>query len=265
MLRYAGRMAIDEGTSFSLRKRLHQARAGVTAHHPRSIRASQLGLGIVVCLLLSACATTTTPRAPEAAPTRAAPSVPGQLAMRNPDDFQPPSSKLGVGVLEATAASYQDERRTSAPKSAEPQLTPIRLAQDPRHRPYPLRAGELVLPSGLVVHRVPKGIVVRTAREQRTGDLVWEIADPRGRRLALLKERSFRRAAAATAPVLDETATLRLEARRDDWDATPVRVVVDRFRAEHHIYTLERRASGTGWIMSNLELTKQVPVDRRVD
>ena len=254
-------MAIDEGTSFSLRNRLHGA---VAPEGPRSARACQLRLCLGVCFLLSACATPAR-RAPEAAAPRPAASAPGQLAMRNPDDLNPPSSKLGSGALEPTPASYQDERRATAPRAVEPKLPPIRLAQDPRPRPYPLRGNELVLPSGLVVHRVPKGISVRTAREQQTGDLVWEIADPRGRRLALLKERTFRRAAAASAPVLDETATLRLEAKRDDWGATPVRVIIDRFRAEHHIYTLERRASGTGWIMSNLELTKPAPADRRVD
>lgn len=185
--------------------------------------------------------------------------------MRDPDALASPASQQ-LGVLATSAAAYEAKPRPEQAREPRPAIAAIRLAPHPKPRPYPLHRGELVLPSGLVVHRVPKGISVRTGREQQTADVVWEIADARGRRLALIKERSFRRAAASTAPVLDQTTTLRLEEQRGDWDDAPVRVIVDRFRAEDHIYTLERRARGTGWIMSNLELGRHDNRrDRRID
>lgn len=175
--------------------------------------------------------------------------------MRDPDTMGSQASSLGA--LAPARADYDPARSEPRAPHASANIRAIRLARHPKPKPFPLRAGELVLPSGLVVHRVPKGISVRAGREQQTADMVWEISDARGRRLALLRERSFRRAAAESRSLLDETATLRLDATRSDWDQTPVRVVVDRIRAEHHIYTLERRSRGTGWIVSNLELTER--------
>lgn len=217
---------------------------------------------LALCILLSACGSAAPSVRPEPA-RHTDPSAPGELAMRHPDALTAPTTRQPLGAFatsSVTAAIERDAPRARGTKresAANPPLAPIRLTLDAKPRPYPLHDGELNLPTGLVIHRVPKGVSVKTAREQQTGDVVWEIADPRGRRLALLKARSFRRAAAATAPVLDETRTLRLEARRNDWGAAPVRVVVDRFRSEHHIYTLERRAQGSAWIWSNLELTNQ--------
>ena len=176
--------------------------------------------------------------------------------MRDPDALVSPAAQQ-LGALSPTAVTYDAKPRQTPAREAPAAVAAIRLARHPTPRPYPLRGGELVLPSGLIVHRVPKGISVRTGREQQTADMVWEIADARGRRLALIKERSFRRAAASTASVLDQTATVRVEEKRGDWDDAPVRVIVDRFRADDHIYTLERRARGTGWIMSNLELAER--------
>jgi hypothetical protein len=173
--------------------------------------------------------------------------------MRDPDTTGSPASELGA--LQTAKPSYDPQRREPSAPEGTATIRAIRLARHPKPQPYPLRAGELVLPSGLVVHRVPKGVSVRAGREQQTADMVWEISDARGRRLALLRERTFRRAAAESGSLLDETATLRLDATRSDWDPNPVRVVVDRIRAEHHIYTLERRVRGTGWIVGNLELT----------
>ena len=223
------------------------------AHHGNVRARLHLLLSVGLCVSLAACSAGRARGAPQAVSGGVAARA-DQLAMRDPDRFHAPSSALSTGGLQRSGASLRGMQRTPASRESRATLTPIRLAQHPRPRPYPLRDGELVLSSGLVVHRVPKGITVRSAREQQTGDVVLEIADAHGRRLALLKERTFRRAAAASVPVLDQTATTTLEAHRNDWGRTPVRVIVDRFRAEHHIYTLERRASGTSWIMSNLEL-----------
>jgi hypothetical protein len=182
--------------------------------------------------------------------------------MREPADVPSHAAGAPLGASQPTAvaaasAPLPPPPAGTAPSGQQSELAPIRIAAEPKPRPYPLRDSELVLPSGLVIHRVPKGTTVQSAREQQTGDMVWEIADARGRRVALLKERSFRAASAATAPVLDATTTLRLEARRSDWGPAPVRVIVDRFRGEHYIYTLERRESGAEWIWSNLELTNR--------
>jgi hypothetical protein len=190
--------------------------------------------------------------------------------MRNPDDLAAHSAAQPLGAPPVTSRvgalpADGPPRSAATQHEQQPELRPIRIATEPKPRPYPLRDNELVLSSGLIIHRVPKGISVTSAREQRTGDLVWEISDARGRRLALLKERSFRSASASSASVLDETTTLRQKAQRSDWGSNPVRVVVDRFRAEHHIYTLERRESGTAWIWSNLELTNGLPPERRDD
>lgn len=215
-----------------------------------------------ICLVVSACGTTARQVEPRVA-TSAVAASPGQLAMRSPDDLQAPSDRLGT-MRRTPVATLDSERAAPVAHRSAPRVAPIRVADDPRPRRYPLQDDKLVLPSGLVVHRVPKGVSVSAARDRQTGDVVLEIADTRGRRLALLKERSFRRAASASAPVLDETTTVRFDARRDDWGGSPVRVIVERFRAEHHIYTLERRATGTDWISRNLELTNG-GIARRTD
>jgi len=224
------------------------------AAHYRNLRATmQLFLCVSLYGSLAACSAGTQQAAPRSDPGAVA-TPDDQLSMRDPDRFRAPSSALSAGGMQRTGTSLRKVRPNRERPESRALLTPIRLAPLPRPQAYPLRNGELVLPSGLVVHRVPKGISVRSAREQQTGDVVLEIADPRGRRLALLSERAFRRAAAANIPVLEQTATTTLEAHRSDWGEKSVRVIVDRFRAEHHIYTLERRARGTRWIMSNLEL-----------
>jgi hypothetical protein len=131
---------------------------------------------------------------------------------------------------------------------------PIRLATQTASRPYALRDGDLVLPVGLIVHNVPKGVSVRIAQEQGGGD-VWEILDARGRRAALLKAESLASGALPRGALLPQTANARSVGQRTDWGAAHVKVVIERFLNENHVFTIERRAEGTGWIWSGLELS----------
>ncbi len=176
--------------------------------------------------------------------------------MRKPDDLASPSDAQVLGAFRPVAAKVAPERAAKPKSDARAAPPPaIRVARGSSARPYALRDRELVLPSGLTVHHVPNGVAIRTVEDEGGGP-VWEFIDVHGRRLALLKEQSWRRAAASEAPLLEESATARTQATRGDWAKAPVRVVVDRFRSDKQIYTLERRASGTDWIWSGLEFSK---------
>jgi hypothetical protein len=111
-----------------------------------------------------------------------------------------------------------------------------------------------MLPSGLIIHGVPKSVSVRTVREQAGGD-VWEITDARGRRLALLKAESLGRTVLPSSERLDELASARSVGQRSDWGAPRVDVVSERILNENYLYTIERRTQGTAWIASGLEFS----------
>lgn len=207
----------------------------------------------------AACATTSQPESqaattPEAAPL---PAAPGQLRMRHPDEVR--SSAIParpLGVLEpANAAKPLAEPRTLQPRAAGARrLLPLQVASDTAPRAYALRDGRLTLPSGLVIHRVPKSVSVRTVREHAGGEL-WEIVDARGQRVALLKAQALARTAVPNSARLEDLTSARSVGPRSDWGAPRVDVVSERFLSERYVYTIERRARGTDWIASGLELS----------
>ena len=122
-------------------------------------------------------------------------------------------------------------------------------------RTYPVRQGQLALPSGLIIHNVPASVSVRTLREQGGGD-VWELTDAQGRRLALLKAESLARTPVSRNERLSELESARSVGTRTDWGAPTVQVVSERILSETYLYTIERRAKGTSWIASGLELAE---------
>jgi hypothetical protein len=178
-----------------------------------------------------------------------------ELAMREPAARTPGIDQLGN--LEPVAVAAQPEQRVQPAVNAAPaEQPPIRIAREHAPRPYPLRNGALVLSGGLIIHDVPRDVAVHSVVEQGSRDPVLELVDPRGRRVALLKETALSSVAMpGGAPLLGATAATHSQAKRDDWATSPVQVVVDRFSSETHLYTLERRAAGTDWIWAGLELS----------
>lgn len=178
--------------------------------------------------------------------------------MRDPGHS--PAAALRLGELETVRApAAQAESRSprpaqpSGPAAAPPRaLPPIRIAAAASPRAYALRDAALVLPGGLIIHNVPKGLGVRTAPAADGGEL-WEVVDARGRRMALLKAEAIRRGA-SEGTLLSRTTAARSVGERSDWGARRIKVVSDRFLGENHVYTIERRADGTAWIWSGLEL-----------
>jgi hypothetical protein len=65
--------------------------------------------------------------------------------------------------------------------------------------------------------------------------------------------------------LLPQTAAARQSGQRTDWGAARVKVVADRFLGENHVYTIERRAEGTAWIWSGLELSANAAHSRRAE
>lgn len=190
-----------------------------------------------------------------------------QFEMRSPDEVGSPAGDQILGALRPVAAG--GEQPTPDPAAAAPLAgappEPLKVAPGPP-RPRALSDGKLALSGGLILHHVPAGVAVRAVDEQRTGAELLEIVDRRGRRLALLKETSFGRAALPQgSSLLEQAATTRSRARREDWDRTPVEVVIDTFHSETHLYTLERRARGTDWIWSGLELATNTAESSRAE
>jgi len=218
-----------------------------------------------VCVVLAGAAGASCKHAPE---ERTSTSLlrhePGQLAMRDPDAMRSPgASQRPLGALTPTSSGRATDARRApeaAPRPAARAKTtveppPLLVVSDGATRSdYPLRDGTLSLPGGLLIHGVPRGVAVRTVAEQRTGQTIWEIVDARGRRLALLQAERAGRVALREDP-LRRTEDARAE-RRATWGKQTVQVVSDRFRGETHVYTIDRRATGTAWIWSGLELTR---------
>lgn len=179
----------------------------------------------------------------------------------------PESSPTGLDTLGAL-------EQVSVPKVTEPPAKteadtetkppgPILIQKDKPPRPYALNGDKLILPTGLTIHRVPKRTVVRIVTERRTGRSIWEIVDKRKRRLALLRAQSWREVVQEEGRSITKNArSIRLRARREDWGPKPVQIIVDRFTSETHVYTLERRATGTDWIWSGLEIEPAESVSR---
>ena len=181
--------------------------------------------------------------------------------MRHPDEVRSsavPSRPLGV-LEPASAAKPLAEPRAAQPRAAGARtLRPILVASDSVPRAYALRDGRLTLPSGLIIHRVPKSVSVRTLREHAGGEL-WEIVDARGQRIALLKAQALARTALPNSARLEDLTSARSVGPRSDWGAPHVDVVSERFLSERYVYTIERRAKGTDWIASGLELSAHGP------
>jgi hypothetical protein len=209
-------------------------------------------LGCAGCLL--ACGGSQAERPPPQPAQRS-----DQLATRPPQ----PAGDAGapeLGVLQPVAVpappSPPEPGAASASSPAPSEPAPIRIAAAPAPEPVALRGRDLVFAGGLIIHGVPASVTVRKVSELGSDAPVLELVDKRGRRLALLKETSLTRVALpGGSPLLEATAAARTEATRDDWDTTPVKVAVDRFQSDTHVYVLERRATGTDWIQSGLEIT----------
>jgi hypothetical protein len=207
-----------------------------------------------VLLGVLGCAASQTTRTEQPSQNAAAP---GQVHMHDPPAAQASSATpaRSLGALEPVhAVAVADEPPVK--QSIEPTQAPapIRVATQTAPRPYALREGDLVLPVGLIVHSVPKGVSVRIVQEQGGGD-VWEILDAHGRRAALLKAESLASGALPQGALLSQTANARSVGQRTDWGAAHVKVVTERFLNENHVFTIERRAEGTAWIWSGLELS----------
>lgn len=159
-----------------------------------------------------------------------------------------------LGVLQPVPVALTAEARAEPAQPAQPTPQPLHVASQPSPQPYPLRKGDLVLPSGLVIHNVPAGVSVRRVDEVETKDSIYELVDARGRRIALLKETALSKVAMPGGPpLLEATAASSAQAKRD-WNEKAVDVTTDRFQSESHLYTLERRSTDTDWIMGGLEL-----------
>jgi len=189
-------------------------------------------------------------------PIRAQPTAaPGELRMR--DEVSSSDSRTrALGSL-APVHVYTTEApaRSVRPKVAAPRVPrPIRVARDSVPKRYAVRDGQLLLPSGLIIRGVPNSVSVHSVREQG-GGAIWEIVGARGERLALLKAESLSRRFVARSANLDELASARSVGPRSDWGAPRVDVVSERFLSENYLYTIERRAKGTAWIASGLELS----------
>ena len=177
--------------------------------------------------------------------------------MRHPDDVGGSAAQTrSLGVLAPVRATTpRAESRAPQPSAARPQSPrPIRVAADSVPQRYTVRDGRLLLPSGLIIHGVPKTVAIRSVREQGGGE-VWEILDARGGRLALLKEESLSRSLVPRGARLDELGNARSVGTRIDWGAPRVQVVSERIFGENYVYTIERRAKGTSWIAGGLELS----------
>jgi hypothetical protein len=208
-------------------------------------------LGCVLCAL--GCAGSQTRPEPASQPA----TTPGQLQMHDPSALASPAvSARPLGTLEPVRTPAIQQEPPSAQPSAAPVQPPAPIHVDAQAapRPYALRDTDLVLPTGLIIHRVPKGVSVRVVQEQGGGD-VWEVVDAHGRRSALLKAESLASGALSQGALLSQTANARSVAQRSDWGGASVKVVIDRFLNENHLYTIERRAEGTAWIWSGLELS----------
>jgi hypothetical protein len=185
-----------------------------------------------------------------------APSHQGELAMRAPPPRGGPTGPT-LGKLEPVNTPAPSAEQRAAPPSPTPPTppAPIRVATDKAAKPLALHGRDLVLASGLIIHRLPKGVTARTVQELGTGDEVVEIIDAHGRRLALLKQTRVAQVGVGGGPsLLQATAAAHDKGERSDWGAPSVRVVIDRFHNDTTIVTLERRADGTDWIPSGLEL-----------
>ena len=201
------------------------------------------------CLL--ACGGSQTGKQP---PARVAPPS-DQLVTRAPQ-AQSASGQPPLGTLQLVAVPEQVEPRAAPGTPAATQPAPIRIDRAAVPEPVALDGRDLVLPGGLIIHGVPPSVTARTVREQRSQEPVLELVDKRGSRLALLKETSLTRVALpGGAPLLSATAATHIEATRDDWDKTPVRIEVDRLQSDTHLYVIERRTAGTDWIPGGLELS----------
>lgn len=187
-------------------------------------------------------------QAPPAAPPR------DQVAMRAPQ--AQPANSDPLGTLQPVAIPTQPEINKEPPApAAEPEPAPIRVAKQPAPEPYALRARDLVLSGGVVIHDVPKSVRVRSVSEAGSEGALLEVVDAHGRRLALIKQTPLTEVALPGGePLLAQSAASHREAQRDDWDKTPTAVIVDRFRSETHLFTIERRSSGTEWLIGGLEL-----------
>jgi hypothetical protein len=192
-------------------------------------------------------------------------AAPGQVHMHEPPAAlaSPTTAPRPLGALEPVQASALADE-PAVKQSIEPAHAPapIRLAPQAAPRPYALRGDALVLPVGLIVHGVPKGVSVRIVQEQGGGD-VWEILDARGRRAALLKAESLASGALPQGALLVQTASARSVGERTDWGAAHVKVVTERFLNENHVFTIERRAEGTAWLWSGLELSSPAAASGR--
>jgi hypothetical protein len=207
-----------------------------------------LQLGCLLCALGCAGSQTRTEQPSQPA------TAPGQVQMHDPNAVVSTSS---LGTLEPVHTPALQPESPKPPSAAAAQATaPIHVAAQTPPRPYALRDGNLVLPTGLIIHRVPKGVSVRVVQEQGGGD-VWEVVDARARRIALLKAESLTIGAVPQGALLSQTANARSVGQRSDWGAASVKVVTDRFLNENHLYTIERRAEGTAWIWSGLELSSR--------
>jgi hypothetical protein len=99
--------------------------------------------------------------------------------------------------------------------------------------------GDRFAAAGFRIEGVPEGTRFRrVALDPPT----WEVVDRRGRRAALVQAAPLARAAG------------RPEGPREDslrvarWGGGPARIVVERFFSETHVFRIERRARGTGWV-----------------
>jgi hypothetical protein len=189
-----------------------------------------------------------------AAQPRSEPSAPrsDQVAMRAPQ----PANSDPLGTLQPVAVPAQPQSNKEPPAPvAEPAPAPIRVAAQPAPEPYPLHGRDLVLTGRVVIHDVPKSVRVRTVTEAGSEGALLEVIDAHGRRLALIKQTPLSEVALPGGPpLLAQSAASHREAQRDDWDKTPTAVIVDRFRSETHLLTIERRATGSEWLIGGLEL-----------
>jgi len=192
--------------------------------------------------------------APQRTQPPSAASHKDQVAMRAPQ--AQPANSDPLGTLQPVAVPAQPETNKEPPTpAAEAEPAPIRVAKQPAPEPFPLHQRDLVLSGGVVIHDVPKSVRVRTVAEAGSEGALLEVVDGHGRRLALIKQTPLTEVALPGGePLLAQSAATHREAQRDDWDKTPTAVIVDRFRSETHLFTIERRATGAEWVIGGLEL-----------
>jgi hypothetical protein len=195
----------------------------------------------VVLALVAACSEGST-ASDETASESGGETAADSLSMRGPGG---PSGTLGEI---RTVESGEVEAGGGGTTEARGRLIAESVVDRAGAREESIEGGRFAAASGFSIEGVPRGVrFLRVA----VAPTVWEVVDRRGRRLALVSEEPWSRAADPGERPAGEIEQWRLLA--DDWGGDRVRIVVERFGDERFTYRVERLDGpgsaflGAGW------------------